>query len=119
MSGLAWRTTARMPSAAVPTANETKAAFTGEPAAVIIFALVGACRAVAASPMTTAIMASRVGFMGSGYQSVMPAAPEKISPSRSRVARCVSSGRACGSNQPTAAISPWLVRSVSEKRSMR
>jgi len=42
MSGLAWSRTARMPRAAVPTAKETKAAFTGEPTAVIILALVGA-----------------------------------------------------------------------------
>ena len=54
---------ATMASAAVPTANDTSAALTGEPTAVASFALVGACRAVAPPARTTATMARREGFI--------------------------------------------------------
>lgn len=62
-SGLVWKMTASSPSAAVPTANDTKAALIGDPTAVISLAFVGACKAVAPPARMMAMKAKMFGFI--------------------------------------------------------
>ena len=57
---------ASTPSTVVPTANEMKAALTGEATALASRALVGAWSAVAPPARTTTRMANRDGFMAPG-----------------------------------------------------